>query len=145
MVETEKVTWSFGVPFMVAIIPAILFRLFGFVGGFLNNAKGDPPLFTIVLMVGLQVLAMVAMAVVFLIRWDYSFRKLSRQSAGRIHVFRRLLLGSSFACLLIFDILANIAAALSGSFIIAAILWMAAVPFFAGFVLGYAFSFYGLP
>jgi hypothetical protein len=92
-------------------------------------------------MILFQILGMVAMAVVFLIRWDYSFRKLATLTLGRPHIVRRFMLFLSFACLLVFDILFNTATALAGSLEIAAILWLASAPVFAGFVLGYKFSF----
>lgn len=139
--QREHLAWSFGVPLVVAIIPGILFRLLGLVGSFMSKPNADPPTWAIVLMILLQILGMVAMAVVFLIRWDYSFRKLAVLTSGRPHIARRFMLFLSFACLLLFDLLFNVATALAGSLEIAAILWIASAPVFAGFVMGYKISF----
>ncbi len=140
-VQHERLAWNFGVPLLVAVIPGILFRLLGMVGSFMSKPNTEPPGWAISLMILLQILGMVAMAVVFLIRWDYSFRKLATLTSGRPHIVRRFMLFLSFACLLVFDILFNTATALAGSLEIAAILWLASAPVFAGFVLGYKFSF----
>jgi hypothetical protein len=143
-VQHERLAWNFGVPLLVAVIPGILFRLLGMVGSYMSKPNAEPPGWAIALMIFLQILGMVAMAVVFLIRWDYSFRKLATLTSGRPHFFRRLMLLLSFACLLVFDILSNTGTALAGSWEIAVVLWLASAPVFAGFVMGYKISFYRL-
>lgn len=139
--QPEPLAWNFGVPLLVAIIPGILFRLLGAVGSLMSKPNAEPPGWMITLMIILQILGMVTMAVVFLIRWDYSFRKLATLTSGRPHIVRRFMLFSSFACLLVFDILSNTGTALAGSLGIAAILWLASAPVFAGFIIGYKISF----
>jgi hypothetical protein len=142
--QRERLAWNFGVPLLVAIIPGILFRLMGIVGNAISKPNAEPPAWAITLMIVFQILGMVAMAFVFLIRWDYSFRKLAALTSGRPHFARRLTLLLSFACLLIFDILFNTGTALAGSWEIAVVLWLASAPVFAGFVMGYKITFYRL-
>lgn len=141
VVQQEHLAWSFGVPLLVAVIPGILFRLMGMVASTMLKPNAAPPAWAIALMIAFQVLGMVAMAVVFLIRWDYSFRKLAILTSGRPHIVRRLLLFLSFACLLLFDILFNLGTAFAGSFDIAIVLWLASVPIFTGFILCYKIAF----
>ncbi|MFN7877254.1 MAG: hypothetical protein ACK5PB_18180 [Pirellula sp.] len=141
VIANERLAWNFGVPLLVAVIPGILFRLMGMVGSTMLKPNAEPPAWAITLMIVFQILGMVAMAVVFLIRWDYSFRKLATLTSGRPHIVRRLLLYLSFVCLLLFDILFNFGAAFAGSFDIAIVLWLGSVPIFTGFVLCYKIAF----
>lgn len=141
MIEQEHLAWSFGVPLFVAIIPGVLFRLMGIVASTMLKPNAAPPAWAITLMITFQVLGMVAMAVVFLIRWDYSFRKLAILTYGRPYIARRLSLFLSFACLLLFDVLFNFGTAFAGLFDIAIVLWLGSVPIFTGFVLFYKIAF----
>lgn len=140
-IQHERLAWNFGVPLLVAVIPGVLFRLMGMAGGYISKPNAEPPVWAITLMIVLQVLGMVAMAVVFLIRWDYSFRKLAVLTSERPHIARRFMLFLSFACLLLFDLLFNIATALAGSLDIAVVLWLGSAPIFTGFVFFYKIAF----
>jgi hypothetical protein len=117
-------------PFTVAALPAGLFMLLGFVAKGLDKPAAEPSLLVIVTMLLVQTLGMTAMAFVFLIRLDLGLRSLMYRAKGHPSIWRTLTLKLSFAFLLIFDILTNVAAAFAG----AGFLFIAAIPIFLAYL-----------
>lgn len=125
------------VPLVIAVIPAGLFALLGFVTKGLDRPGAEPSVWVIVVMVVLQTLGIIAMAVVILAGYEFGFRELSMRTNGRPPIWRRLILFCSLAFVLLFDALTNVAAAFDG----AGPLLFLAVPAFIAYVLSVRAAF----
>lgn len=102
-------------PITVAVVPAGLFTLLGFITEGLDKPGTVPPVWVIVTMIAVQTLGIISMAFVILMRSDLGFRKLMVCTNGQPHVWRKSTLNLSIACLLMFDILTNLSAAFAGA------------------------------
>lgn len=128
------------IPLAVASVPAGLFTLLGFILRGLDRPGAEAPGFVILAMIAVEMLGMIAMALVFLTRYELGMRNLMKDTNGQPHVWRRLALMLSFACLLIFDVVTNVSAAIAGAgFII-----VAAVPVFLAYLVFKRVAFAGL-
>jgi hypothetical protein len=129
-------------PIIAAAIPAFLFMLLGFLGEGLEEKPGiEPTVWVIVSMVVVQVLGITSMAFVLLVRFEISSCALFFSTHGQPRAWRRCSLFLSIACLLIFDILTNLAAAFTDA---AAFLVVCAVPVFFAYVVCNRIAFAGL-
>lgn len=128
------------IPISVATIPPALFMLLGFITKGMDKAVAEPSLFVIVAMMAVQTLGMVAMAFVILVRHERASKELSVSAEGNPHALRKMILLLSITCLLLFDILTNVAAAVAG----AGPLLVAAVPVFAAYLFFNRVAFAGL-
>lgn len=122
--------WEVYIPFTAAAIPAGIFALLGFVTNGLDKPGAEAPLWVIVTMVALEILGIIAMAVVILTRSELAFKELLNYTNGHSPAWRGGALMLSFVCLLLFDVLTNISAAFSG----AGLLIVGAIPAFFAYV-----------
>jgi hypothetical protein len=102
-------------PFLAAVFPASLFRLMGLISIGFDKPGMEPPIWIIVSMLALQVLGMIAMAIVILVRFDHGSRRLKFLMDGQPHAWRKCNLFLSITSLLLFDLLSNISAAFAGA------------------------------
>lgn len=128
--------WDIVLPLAVAIAPACIFRLIGLLGVVLNGQRLLAPIW-IVSLITLEFLGIIAMALVTMMRLDFSRRRLFILTAGHPPWWRKSFLLLSVACLLLFDILVN----LSGAFAGAEIFFFVALPFFLAYLLFYYLAF----
>ena len=128
------------IPLIAATVPAGLFRLLGFITRGLDKPGIQPPVWVIVSMIAVQAFGMISMAFVILWRLDCGSRTLMVFTNGQPHVRRKRSLALSIACLLLFDILTNVAAAFAG----AGFLLVGAVPVFIAYVAFNRIAFAGL-
>ncbi len=103
------------IPLVTAAVPAFLFRL----QGVLVAGWGKPglklPLSVTVPLIVLEVLGIVAMAVVALWRLELGSRKLIQLAAGKPQFWRKCFLVLSISCLVLFDVVTNTVAAFGGA------------------------------
>jgi hypothetical protein len=132
--------WDISVPIAAAAVPAGSFALLGlFTSGF-DKPGAEPPLYLIVVWIGLEVIGMIAMAVVILSRCEFVFKLLSSYTSGNPSAWRKQLLILSISCLLLFDVLTNVSVAFSG----AGFLLVCAIPTFLTYYVCYRVAFVGL-
>jgi len=130
--------WDVVLPLTIAIAPTCIFRLIGVFNRGLNPRALAPT--WILIFVALEILGMIAMALVTMIRLDFSQRRLSVLTAGQPAWWRKSFLILSIACLLLFDILVNLSVAFAG----AEIFFFIAPPFFLAYLLFYYLAFFRL-
>ncbi len=133
--------WDVVVPVAAAAIPAGIFALMGFVTEGLDKPNAEPSAFVVFAMSSLQVLGIVAMAVVVLTRFDSGTRQLSMRTNGRPSMWRKGILVLSLVFVLLFDLFLNMASGLAG----AEFFLVLAVPAFVMYLLCYRAAFAGLP
>ena len=92
-------------------------------------------------MIAIQTIGIVAMAFVVLGRLDAAFSRLNAHTNRQPAAWRRLAVMLSIACLLLTDILTNVAAAFAG----AGFLLIAAVPTFLASLACKGIAFAGIP
>ena len=132
--------WDIYVPIAIATVPAGIFALLGFVTEGLDKPGAKPSTWVIVAMILLQTLGIIAMAFVVLTRLELGLRQLSLRTHDRPPVWRKLILLLSIVCILLFDILTNVAAAFAG----AGPLIVLAIPVFFTYLLCVRVAFTGL-
>lgn len=131
--------WDVVLPLAIAIAPTCIFRLIGLFTRGLNGPRALAPTW-IFIFVALEILGMIAMALVTMMRLDFSRRRLSVLTAGQPAWWRRLFLILSIACLLLFDLVVNLSVAFAG----AEIFYLVALPFFLTYLLFYYLAFFRL-
>lgn len=129
------------IPFFVAAVPIALFTLLGFIGKLLEKPAAAPQQPVVVAMLIVQTLGIIATAIVFLMRYDLVTHELHTRTLGRPHILRKFILFASLGCLLLFDVLTNVAAAFDG----ARFLFLGSLPFFLLYVLFNRLAFAKLP
>ncbi|MEC8782458.1 MAG: hypothetical protein VXY07_06485 [Planctomycetota bacterium] len=132
--------WEIYIPFSVAVLPAAMFAGLGLVTKDYASPDAVMSPWAAVLMIFLEVTGIIAMALVILARWGSGSAQLQRKAGGRPAFWRSLLLGTSTGCLLLFDVLTNVAAAFDGATPLLAI----AAPVFGVYVLTGRMAFLGL-
>jgi len=128
------------IPLAVAAVPTGLFTLLGFITEGLDKPGIEPPLWVVVAMIAVQTLGIISMAFVILVRFDLAFRSLLISTNRQPHVWRKYTLRLSIGCLLLFDILINVSAALAG----AGFLLVGAIPAFVAYLACNCIAFAGL-
>ena len=123
--------WDFYIPFTVAVVPAGIFSLLGLILDGLDKPGAEIPTWVIIAMVVLQTLGIIAMAIVILMRFEFGLRQLQIYTKGHPPVWRKLALILSILCILLFDLLTNVAAAFPG----AAPLLIGAIPAFFAYIV----------
>jgi hypothetical protein len=131
--------WDVVFPLVVVAIPPGVFRLMELVTRGFDGPGKRLPGTVLALMLGLQLLGMVAMAFVFLMRYDTARGRLSALTHRQPPLWRRLALQLSLGCLLLTDVLTNSAAAFRADF-----LFVAAVSPFFGYLGCRTIAFAGL-
>lgn len=132
--------WDIYIPLTIAAVPAGIFRLLGLVTKELDKPGAQASTWVIVTLIILETLGIIAMAVVILMRFEFGLQQLSFRTNGHPPVWRKLVLVVSVMCILLFDILTNVAAAFSG----AGPLLVVAVPAFVGYLVCIRVAFAGL-
>lgn len=135
-----SIAWDVVIPAILAAIPVGAFRLLGFVTQGLDKPEATTPQILIAAILMLQTIGIIVMAFVILSRFENAFSQLSTRTNHQPPAWRRLALMLSIACLLLTDILANVAAAFAG----AGFLLVAAVPTFLGYLACKGIAFAGL-
>ena len=123
--------WDIYIPFTIAAVPAGIFRLLGLVTQGLDTPDAQLSTWVSVTMIVLEILGIIAMAFVILMRLEFGLQQLSIHTNGHPPVWRKLVLMMSIVCILLFDILTNVAAAVAG----AGFLLVGAIPMFVAYVL----------
>ncbi len=123
--------WDIYIPITIAAVPAGIFALLGLVTEGLDKPGAQPSTWVIVTMIALQPLGIIAMAFVILMRFEFGLQQLSHRTNGHPPVWRKLVLMLSIMCILLFDILTNVAAAFAG----AGPLLVLAIPAFVAYLL----------
>ena len=136
-----SVAWDIVIPLSLAALPFAAFRLLGLVTHGLDKPEATPPLAVIAAMIVLQTIGIVAMAVLVFWRLGTAFSQLNARSNHKPAAWRRLAVILSVVCLLLTDILANVAAAFAGG----GFLLMAAVPTFLASLACKGIAFSGMP
>jgi len=136
-----SIAWDVVIPIIIAAIPLAAFRLLGLVTHGLDKPDAAPPPAVIAAMIAIQTIGIVAMAFVVLGRLEAAFSRLNAQTNRQPAAWRRLAVILSIACLLLTDILANVAAAFAG----AGFLLIAAVPTFLASLACKGIAFAGIP
>jgi len=136
-----SVAWDVVIPIIIAAIPLAAFRLLGLVTHGLDKPDAAPPPAMIAAMIAIQTIGIIAMAFVVLGRLEAAFSRLNAQTNRQPAAWRRLAVILSIACLLLTDILANVAAAFAG----AGFLLIAAVPTFLASLACKGIAFAGIP
>ena len=136
-----SITWDIVTPIIIAAIPLAAFRLLGLITHGLDKPDAAPPPAVIAAMIAIQTIGIVAMAFVVLGRLEAAFSRLNAQTNRQPAAWRRLAVILSIACLLLTDILANVAAAFAG----AGFLLIAAVPTFLASLACKGIAFAGIP
>ncbi len=126
----SSILWEIYIPFLAAAVPAGIFALLGLAQRGLDQPNAEVPDWKLAIISALQVLGMIAMAVVILVRFDHASRELSNYAQGQPAVWRKLALVISIGWLLVFDVLTNLAASLAG----AQLLLVLAIPAFLGYL-----------
>lgn len=135
-----SIAWDIVIPLSLAALPLAAFRLLGFVTHGLDKPETTPSLAVIAAMIVLQTIGIVAMAFVVLGRFENAFRQLNARSYHKPAAWRQLAVIASIFCLLLTDILANVAVAFAG----AGFLLMAAVPTFLASLACKGIAFAGM-
>jgi len=136
-----SIAWDVVIPIILAALPLAAFRLLGLVTHGLDTPEATPPRMVIAAMMVLQTIGIVAMAFVVLGRLETSFRQLNARTNRQPAAWRRLAVLLSILCLLLTDILANVAVAFTG----AGFLLIAAVPTFLASLACKGIAFAGIP
>jgi hypothetical protein len=136
-----SIRWDVVTPIIIAAIPLAAFRLLGLITHGLDKPDAAPPPAVIAAMIAIQTIGIVAMAFVVLGRLEAAFSRLNAQTNRQPAAWRRLAVILSIACLLLTDILANVAAAFAG----AGFLLIAAVPTFLASLACKGIAFAGIP
>lgn len=136
-----SITWDVLIPIIIAAIPLAAVRLLGLITRGRDKPDAAPPPAVIAAMIATQAIGIVAMAFVVLGRLEASFSRLNAQANRQPAAWRRLAVILSVACLLLADILANVAAAFAG----ARFLLVAAVPVFLASLACKGIAFTGIP
>ena len=136
-----SITWDVVIPIIIAAIPLAAFRLLGLITHGLDKPDAAPPPAVVATMIAIQTIGIVAMAFVVLGRLEAAFSKLNAHTNRQPAAWRRLAVILSIACLLLTDILANVAAAFAG----AGFLLIAAVPTFLASLACKGIAFAGIP
>lgn len=136
-----SITWDVLIPIIIAAIPLAAFRLLGLITRGLDKPDAAPPAAVIAAMIATQTIGIVAMAFVVLGRLEAAFSRLNAQANRQPAAWRRLAVILSVACLLLTDILANVAAAFAG----ARFLLVAAVPVFLASLACKGIAFASIP
>ena len=123
--------WDIYIPFTVAVVPAGIFSLIGLITHGLDKPGAKIPTWVIIAMLVLQTLGIIAMAIVILVRFEFGLRQLQICTNGHPPVWRKLALILSIFCILLFDVLTNVAAAFAG----AAPLLLGAIPAFFAYIV----------
>ena len=132
--------WDIYIPITIATIPAGIFVLLGLVTEGLDKPGAQLSTWVVVTMIVLQTLGIIAMAFVILMRFDFGLQQLSLRTNGHSPVWRKLVLILSMVCILLFDILTNVAAGIAG----AGPLLVLAIPAFFAYLLCIRVAFAGL-
>jgi len=132
--------WDIYIPVAIAVVPASIFAMLGFVTAGLDKPNAEPSIYVTVAMVVLQTLGIIAMAWVILMRFDTGMQQLSIRSNGAPPIWRKLVLMLSLMFILLFDVLTSLAAALAG----AELFLVLAVPAFIMYVSCVRIAFAGL-
>ncbi len=133
-------TWDICIPFSIAAIPTGLFAFLGFLTKGLDRPGAQPAIWVMVMLIVVEVLGIIAMALVILTRYEIGFQQLSQRTNGNPAIWRKLTLICSIALVLLFDILTNVAAAFAG----AGPLLAFAAPAFIGYVICLKIAFAGI-
>ena len=136
-----SIAWDVVIPIILAAIPLAAFRLLGLVTQGLDRPEATLPSLVIAAMLVLQTIGIVAMAVLVFWRMGTVFSQLNARTNCQPAAWRRLAVILSVVCLLLTDILANVAAGFAG----AGFLWMAAVPIFLASLACKNIAFVGIP
>jgi len=123
--------WDIYIPITIATVPAAIFKLLGLITRGLDNPGAQPSTLLIVAMIAVQTLGIIAMAFVILIRFEFGLQQLSILTNGHPPIWRKLVLLTSIVCILLFDLLTNVAAAFAG----AGPLLVGAFPAFVAYLL----------
>ncbi|MCH2182456.1 MAG: hypothetical protein MK108_10665 [Mariniblastus sp.] len=123
--------WEIYLPLAAAAVPATLFALLGLVTKDFAKPQAEIPLAVVLLMILLQGTGVAAMAIVSLIRLNAGYQRIPRDPDGRPAIWRKLAVQLSVGCLLVFDVLTNLAAALAG----ASFLLLLAIPAFLAYLV----------
>ncbi len=127
------------VPIAVAAIPLGLFLLLGGIFRALTELGKEPPEFFLIALLVVQISGMIAMAVVFLMRYDAVTTELRQRTHDNPPGLRQLCLLVSLGCLLVFDVVTNVAAAFGTTF-----LFIGSIPVFVAYVVFNRLAFAGL-
>jgi hypothetical protein len=122
--------WDIYVPFSIAAVPAGLFALLGLATKGLEKPRAEAGTWVIIVMIGLQILGIIAMSFVILMRFERSFNQLSLCNDGNPATWRRLILFCSIVFVVLYELLTNIAAGFAG----AGFLLVLAAPAFIGYI-----------
>lgn len=128
------------VPLGVALCPIVLSSIASVVMAGAVNAKGKIPEWMLIAGAIVQVLMIVAMAVVVLVRLEAYSKKLVLFSDGPPRRWRRFCMLVALGGLTLFDLMVNVAGLFPG----AEFFYIAAVPMFAGYLLFIQLAFAGL-
>lgn len=131
--------WDYYVPIFIAAFPPLMFLLLRLVTTGLNRPNAEIPAWQNYTMAALQITGMISMAILILVRYEFGKRQLLSRAQGQPSIWRHLLLKFSMACLLLFDILANV-----GVFARAEFLFVAAIPVFVVYIISMRLTFSGL-
>jgi hypothetical protein len=132
--------WDIYIPVGISSFPALLFSLMSAMFPAQNQPQGKPPAWPIILVIIVQVVAITAMAVVVLLRYEIAVRQLQQlESQGRIRSWqhRRPLLLTSMGCLTLFDLFLNVGAAFGAGLSFAKI----ALMFYLLYIVGIRLTF----
>ncbi|MEM6330542.1 MAG: hypothetical protein AAF790_09865, partial [Planctomycetota bacterium] len=81
--------WEIPIPLAAAAVPATVFWLLGFITSQFAKQGEDLPGWVVASMISLEVFGIVAMAVVFLVRYDLGWKRLSVRTNGNPPAWRR--------------------------------------------------------
>ncbi len=107
--------WDIYIPITIAIVPAGIFTVLGLVMEGLDRPRAHLSAWVIVTIIVLETLGIIAMAFVTLMRFEFGLQQLSLRTHGNEPSWRKLILMLYIVCLLLFDILTNVAAAFAGA------------------------------
>lgn len=128
------------IPLGVALVPTAVFTLMGLLMQDLGKPQAQIPACLAITVGGLQVVGMVAMAVVVLLRLEAIMKRLTLMSQGPPARWRVLSMLASIGCLTLFDLMFN----LGGLFQGAIFLWYFAFPMFVLYLVMIQVTFTGL-
>lgn len=127
------------VPIAVAAIPLGLFLLLGFIFRATTEIGKEPPKFFVIALLVVQFSGMIAMAVVFLLRYDAVTTELRQRTDDCPPALRKFCLMASLGCLLVFDVVTNVAATFGTTF-----LFVGSIPVFVAYIVFNRLAFAGL-
>lgn len=136
----ETVLWDIGAPLVLMAIPVGCFMLVGFFTKGLDTPTAKMPSSLETSLCVLQLVGMIALAVLILTRFDAANRKLVRLTGDPSPpAWRRLLLLLSIGCLLFSDIMTNVGVATHAEWLVGF-----ALPMFAVYATVKQIAFVGL-